>query len=65
MPRQIIRSGLLGRENLEGVVGCTGDIGIVVRGEVTQLRLETRGADIAGDEQDDRQALAPSNGFGH
>lgn len=52
-------------EDFEGIVGGAGDVGIRIRREATQVRLEARGSDITGDEQDDRQVFAPSNGLGH
>jgi len=46
-------------------VGGSGDLRIRIRREATQVRLKARGSDVSGDEQDDQQALAPSNGLGH
>src|SRR5713226_5731115 len=67
-PSESARGGLLtllGSEDLEGVVGGAGDVGIRICPEATHIRLETRGTDIGGDEQDHGQMLAPSNRVGH
>src|SRR6266446_1321757 len=64
-PARLHSLALLGREDLEGVVGGASDLGIRIRGEATQLWLEARSTDIGGDEQDDGQMLASSNRLGH
>jgi len=46
-------------------VGSASYLGIRIRGETPQLRLEARGPDIGGDEHDDRQVFAPSNRLSH